>query len=50
MSGWEGEIDYVIADGNYARLRGATTNVMVRETITAMEHKLAPQGFLRVGE
>jgi two-component system LytT family response regulator len=42
------DIEYVIADGNYARLRGAAMNVMVRETITAMEHRLAPQGFLRV--
>ena len=42
------EIDYVIADGNYARLRGRTMNVLVRETISAMEQKLAPHGFLRV--
>jgi two-component system LytT family response regulator len=42
------EIDYVVADGNYARLRGRTTNVMIRETITAMEQKLVPHGFLRV--
>jgi two-component system LytT family response regulator len=42
------DIDYVVADGNYARLRGRATNVMVRETITAMEQRLAPYGFLRV--
>ena len=42
------EIDYVTADGNYARLRGRATNVLVRETITAMEQRLAPHGFLRV--
>ena len=42
------EIDYVVADGNYARLRGRATNVMVRETITSMEQRLSPHGFLRV--
>jgi two-component system, LytTR family, response regulator len=42
------EIDYVTADGNYARLRGRATNVLVRETITTMEQRLAPHGFLRV--
>jgi two-component system LytT family response regulator len=29
-------------------VRGRTMNVLVRETITAMEQKLAPHGFLRV--
>ena len=42
------EIDYVTADGNYARLRGRAMNVLVRETITTMEQRLAPHGFLRV--
>ena len=42
------EIDYVTADGNYARLRGPATNVLVRETITSMEQRLASHGFLRV--
>jgi two-component system LytT family response regulator len=42
------EIDYVAAEGNYARVRGRSTNALVRETMTAMEAKLAPHGFLRI--
>ncbi len=42
------ELDYVTAEGNYARLRGRSTNVIVRETMSAMERKLAPHGFVRI--
>ena len=42
------EIDYVLAEENYVRLRGRSVNVLVRETMAAMEQKLAPYGFLRV--
>lgn len=42
------ELDYVTAEGNHVRLRGRSTNVMMRETMTDMERKLAPHGFLRI--
>ena len=41
-------IDWVEADGNYARLRGRGLNLMIRETMTSLEQRLAPHGFLRI--
>ncbi|HEX7118161.1 MAG TPA: LytTR family DNA-binding domain-containing protein [Longimicrobiales bacterium] len=42
------EIDYVTAEGNYARLHAGERSYLIRETLTALEGKLEPGRFLRV--
>ncbi len=43
-----GEIDRVEAAGNYVLLHTATERHIIRETISAMEARLAPAGFMRI--
>jgi two-component system LytT family response regulator len=42
------DIDWVQADGNYVRLHAGAQSHLVRETMRAVEQRLAPRGFLRI--
>jgi two-component system, LytTR family, response regulator len=42
------DIDYVLAEGNYVRVRARGTTHLIRETLNAFEAKLRPHGFLRI--
>jgi len=42
------EIDHVEADGNYLLLHAGKDRHMIRDTMTAMETKLAAAGFMRI--
>ena len=42
------EIDFVEADGDYVRLRSGADSHLVRGTLTEMERRLAPAGFVRI--
>jgi len=42
------EIDWIEADGNYARLHVSTSNYEIRETLTSLERKLDPRDFARI--
>lgn len=42
------DIDYMVAEGNYVRLRTGSENHLVRETMAAMEERYRPAGFLRI--
>jgi two-component system, LytTR family, response regulator len=42
------EIDWIEADGNYARLHVGARTHEVRETLNALERKLNPRDFLRI--
>ncbi|MBN8245824.1 MAG: response regulator [Verrucomicrobia bacterium] len=42
------EIDHVEADGNYVQLHVGRERHMIRETMAAMEVRLAPAGFMRI--
>lgn len=42
------EIDYLEADGNYVKLLAGGTTHLLRETLAALEHQLAPNRFLRI--
>ena len=42
------EIDYIEAAGNYLVLHAGTDRHVIRETMTAMETRLAPAGFMRI--
>jgi two-component system LytT family response regulator len=42
------EIDWIEADGNYARLHVGNHPYEVRETLTSIEQKLNPQAFVRI--
>ena len=42
------EIDWIGAEGNYARLHTGDGTYDVRETLTALEEKLDPRHFLRI--
>ncbi len=42
------EIDYVVAEGNYVRLRAGGANHLIRETLSGLEDRLAAHGFLRI--
>ena len=42
------DIDYVLAEGNYVRVRARGTTYLIRETLNAFETKLRPHGFLRI--
>jgi two-component system LytT family response regulator len=41
-------IDFMVADGNYVRLRAGKENHLIRETMSAMEARYASLGFLRI--
>jgi two-component system LytT family response regulator len=43
-----GEIDFVEAYGDYVRLRVGTETHLLRGTLTDMERRLAPEGFVRI--
>ena len=42
------EIDWVEADGNYARIHVGATSFVMRKTMTAMENSLDPAQFVRI--
>ena len=42
------DIDWIEAKGNYARLHVSGRTHEIRETLSALEQKLDPQGFLRI--
>ena len=42
------DIDYVVAEGNYVRVRARGAHHLIRDTLGAIEHKLRPHGFLRI--
>ena len=42
------DIDYMVAEGNYVRLRTGSENHLVRETMATMEQRYRPAGFLRI--
>ena len=42
------EIEYIEAEGNYAKLHVATGTHLLRETLSALENQLPPQTFLRI--
>lgn len=42
------EIDHVEADGNYVQLHVGKDRHMIRETMSALEARLTPAGFMRV--
>jgi two-component system, LytTR family, response regulator len=42
------EIDWVEAEGNYARLHVGAYQHEIRETLTSLEHKLDPRDFVRI--
>jgi two-component system LytT family response regulator len=42
------EIDHVAADGNYVQIHAGKERHMIRETMTAMEERLTPSGFMRI--
>ena len=42
------DIDYVLADGNYVRVRARGSDYLLRDTLTAFEARLKPPGFLRI--
>ena len=41
-------IDFMVADGNYVRLRAGKEHHLIRQTMSAMEEKYASLGFLRI--
>ena len=43
-----GEIDWIGAEGNYARLHTGKRSHLMRETMTSLETKLDPSRFLRI--
>jgi two-component system LytT family response regulator len=43
-----GEIDFVEAYGDYVRLRAGADTHLLRGTLTDMERKLKPEGFVRI--
>ncbi|HEY7462125.1 MAG TPA: LytTR family DNA-binding domain-containing protein [Gemmatimonadota bacterium] len=43
-----GDVDWIEAVGNYARIHSGRTSHLVRETMTALEAKLDPDTFLRI--
>jgi two-component system, LytTR family, response regulator len=43
-----GEVDYIEADGNYVQLHVGKERHMLRETMSAIEARLSPAGFMRV--
>ncbi len=42
------DIDFMVADGNYVRLRAGKENHLIRETLSAMEERYSALGFLRI--
>jgi two-component system LytT family response regulator len=42
------EVDWVEATGDYVTLHVGKKSLLLRETITEMEKKLAPDGFARI--
>jgi len=42
------EIDWIEANGNYARLHVGPRTHEIRETLSTLEHKLSPRDFLRI--
>jgi len=42
------EIDWIEANGNYARLHVGPRTHEIRETLNALEHKLNPRDFQRI--
>jgi two-component system, LytTR family, response regulator len=42
------DIDWLSADGNYVQIHSGTATLRVRETISELEERLQPSGFLRV--
>lgn len=42
------EIDWLEGDGNYTTLHMATGTLRIRQTITQLEERLAPAGFVRI--
>jgi len=42
------EIDWIEADGNYARLHAGARKYQIRETLSNLERKLNPHDFLRI--
>lgn len=42
------EIDFMVADGNYVRLRAGKENHLIRETLSSMEERYKGLGFLRI--
>ncbi|MGH7551922.1 MAG: LytR/AlgR family response regulator transcription factor [Longimicrobiales bacterium] len=42
------DIDWIGAEGNYARLHSASRSHLLRETMSSLEEKLDPERFLRI--
>lgn len=42
------DIEWIGAEGNYARINGGGKSHLIRETMTALESKLDPRRFLRI--
>lgn len=42
------DVDWIAAEGDYARLRVGTRSYLVGESIASMQDRLAPQGFARI--
>ena len=42
------DIDFMVADGNYVRLRAGKENHLIRETLSSMEERYSNLGFLRI--
>jgi two-component system, LytTR family, response regulator len=43
-----GDIDWIGADGDYVRIHANGKSHLVRDTMTAMEHRLDPAAFVRI--
>lgn len=41
-------IDFMVAEGNYVRLKAGNEHHLIRQTMSAMEEKYASAGFLRI--
>ena len=42
------DVDYMVAEGNYVRLRTPGESYLIRETLSALEERYADCGFLRI--
>jgi two-component system LytT family response regulator len=42
------DVSWIAADGDYVRIHVGTTNYLIRETMTAIEARLAPISFVRI--
>ena len=42
------DVDYMVAEGNYVRLRTGNDSHLIRDTLSALEERYAEAGFLRI--